>query len=230
MITLALFMIMSLAAPQDGMREERISDGLGLDIAAQYYLPPFGGAPTIVVVHDWGATMKRWEDVAPRFQSLGFGVILFNLRGHGIRHNPWYLFSDDQVRDLHRDVALVVDYAARLSPGSVFLIGEGLGANLAITVAAGNSSVRKVIALSPGLNYRGVVLHRELMEQVSSRVLLVASRDDTYAARCLREINGMLSEEPAATFYSNAGHGVWMLKRIPDAIPSMARWLNGEKR
>lgn len=225
-----VLLVLLAGAPQDGAREERISDGSGLDITARYYQPPFGGAPTIVIVHDWGARYQRWEDIAPRFQSLGFGVILFNLRGHGTRSNPWYLFTDDDVRDLKRDVSLVSDYAARLSPGMVYIIGEGLGANLAMAVAADNAAIRKVVALSPGLAYRGVYLSGEILAKVSGRVLLIASRDDTYSANCLREINAMLPEEPASTLYSNAGHGVWMLKRVPDAIPAIARWLGGEKR
>lgn len=207
-------------------RDYSATDDSGLSVPVRYYSPPYGGAPVIVVVHDWGGSIDRWEDVSAKLQKLGFGVVLFNLRGHDGSSIPYYRFSDVQIKDLQRDVALAVDFARKRAPGNIILMGAGLGANLALMVAAEDVEIGKIVALSPGLHYRGLMINGDMTEKLDGRVMLVASQEDSYSVFSIDIMARHFETAPEVKYYSNVGHGVWIIKRLPEALATVARWLS----
>lgn len=222
LLALSLFLA---PAPQD-VRDYTVG-AEGRTIAVRHYAAPYGGAPTVVIVHDWGSSMRRWEDIAAQMQHLGFSVVLFDLAGHGIEGN-YYLYTDEQVAGLGTDVATAVDFARRTAGGEVYLIGAGLGANLALEMAAADETIGKVVAISPGMYYRGVRLRREMGELLNGRVMLLSSQEDIYSTRSIELFRTIFENDPPVQFYNNAGHGVWIIKRVPEALGTIARWLSGE--
>jgi len=223
-VFLAALVVIAAASPQDNFSQHTITSDDGLALTLRHYPPQLGGAPTIVVVHDWGGSLERWVFIAERLQSHGFGVVLFNLRGHGGATSAYYFFTDEQVGRMRDDVALALAFARGRAGGALHLLGAGVGANLALCVAA-KEGVDRVVAVSPGLNYRGVAVEDAIKALDPESVLLVASQEDVYSIYSIRKLRRLMPKQPESRLLSNAGHGVWVLMRQPATIEMIARWL-----
>lgn len=224
-------LVLSLISPsQDVFAEYTISGASGEQIPVRYYSPPFSGAPIILVVHDWGESMENWQSMAANFRELGFGVLCFALPGHEVDDISKYYHDNNRIAGYLRTLSSVYNYA-RGRGSEVHLLGAGLGANLAMLFAAQTEVTGRVVAVSPGLNYRGLEIHPEVCSAIAGKLMLIASQEDTYSAYSIRTFRyafAQLPEEerPPAILYSNAGHGVWLLKRLPEAVVSVTRWLS----
>lgn len=207
-----------------GQFSSKAEDGAPVNL--HYYSQPYGGAPVIVVAHDWGGSFERWQDIAERFQKLGFGVILFNFRGHGDAEHPYYYFTDKQVENLGLDLKLAVRFAKDRSGGKVLLVGAGLGANLALQLAAQDESIKKVAAISPGLDYRGIQLDESMAKKLGKRVFFIASQEDSFSVHSIEIFSHYFESPPETKLYATGGHGVWILKRLPESLVTLARWLS----
>lgn len=222
--TIAALAALALATPQQNFTQHTISSEDGFTLPLRFYPPSAGGAPIVVIVHDWGGSLDRWVDIAERLQGHGFGVVLFNLRGHGGSTSAYYYFTDEQVAALREDVELALHFAYGRAGGAVHLLGAGLGANLAVAAAAVEGADR-IVALSPGIVYRGIDIREAIAELDPASLLLVASQEDVYSVRSIRELQHLTEVQPESRLLSNAGHGVWILLRQPASIEMIARWL-----
>jgi len=224
MLPVLLSLCMLLPQPQDKIRQEiAISEDGYTSLPVRYYTPPFAGAPMVVIVHDWGGTADNWSDTASFLQIIGYSVLLFDMRGHGGATTAYYYFKDSQVAGMLEDVRLALEFGRGKNPGTIHLIGAGLGANLALAAAAEDGNAGKVIAISPGLNYRGIRAGDALGDLDPEGVLLLASQEDVYSVHSIRELLRLYPVE--RKIYQSAGHGVWMLKRQPEIRQENADWL-----
>jgi alpha-beta hydrolase superfamily lysophospholipase len=125
------------------------SDGLGL--FACTWLPDGEMRAMLCLVHGLGEHCGRYLHVARRITAAGFGVLAFDLRGHGKSEGPrGYIPSYDALLD---DISLALKECAARSPAKPhFLYGHSLGGNLVLNYALRRKpDVRGVIATSPGL-------------------------------------------------------------------------------
>ena len=128
---------------------------------------------------------------------------------------------------MREDVILAIRFARERGGETTHILGAGLGANLALAVAAEDGGVSRVVAISPGLDYRGVTLDESLQKLPPERVLLVASLEDVYSVYSIRELVNPLPVKPETRMLNNAGHGVWILRRQEGIVDSIAAWLSG---
>lgn len=217
--------IFTAVIPQQQFSQHTAASEDGLTLPVRYYHPPAAGAPLIVVVHDWGSSLQNWEKISRQLQEYGFGVILFNVRGHGGASTAYYYLSDEQIGGMKMDVSLALAFARSRAGGAVHLLGTGLGANLAVAVAAEEGGVDKMVAISPGLNYRGIDIRGAVKELAQENLLMVASQEDVYSIYTIRELERELEGQSQSRLLNNAGHGVWILMRQPASIEMIARWL-----
>jgi predicted alpha/beta superfamily hydrolase len=59
-----------------------------------------------------------------------------------------------------------------------FLIGASIGANLSFQFLSENPQVKAIVLLSPGLNYRGVILENFKKEGLGEKIFVISSLDD----------------------------------------------------
>jgi pimeloyl-ACP methyl ester carboxylesterase len=218
---LSLALLMPL--PQEKFRQEIAVDEDGYSLPVKYYPPPFAGAPNIVIVHDWGGSSEDWTEIAEFLRTFGNGVVLFDLRGHGGSTTAYYYFTDAQVAGMVDDVILAVGFAREKGNGPVHILGADIGANLALVAAAQLGDVGKVIAVSPGLDYRGMEIAGALDKMPNDKVLLLASQEDVYSVYSIRELVRLYPVE--RRLYQNAGHGVWLLRRQREILQEIIDWL-----
>ena len=197
----------------------------GLLIRGTLLLPLTSGAdPGVILLHMLGDDRTVWGEVglAADLVAAGYAVLAVDMRGHGETGGAadWTLAADDLARVWDAFVALDSVDDARTA-----VIGASIGANMALRLGVDRPDIRAVVALSPGLDYRGVTT-AELPAAYGDRpLLLVASEDDAYAADSVRAL-----AESAATarveMYATAGHGTNMFAAAPELTPLIIGWLD----
>ena len=102
-------------------------------------------APTVVIVHGWGANMELMLPLARPFHDAGFRCLLFDARNHGSSsrdgHSSMPKFAEDA------EAALDWLNAAGLH-GPRILVGHSIGAAAALLAASRRRDVTGVIAIA----------------------------------------------------------------------------------
>ena len=117
------------------------SDGVHL---SGWYLPSHNGAAA-VLLHGSGETRTSVLDHAVVLARAGFGVLMFDARGHGRSGgdaNEFGWYGD-------RDARAAVNYLARRSDvhgGRIAAVGESMGGEEAIGAAASDTRIKAVVA------------------------------------------------------------------------------------
>jgi len=222
---LACLLAFAGAVANQDFSTHTVATGDFRQLSIRHFAPLDSSAPTIIIVHDWALPCDQWTDIAERLQGLGFGVLLFNLRGHGGSSTAYYFMNNAQIAQMHFDVEAAVSFARSRGGARVFILGAGLGANLAINQAITDGTIAKVVAVSPGLNYRGNRIDQAPEELEPDRLMLIASLEDVYSVYTVRQLQRRYAEPPRVHLYNNAGHGVWILKRLGSSVDTIASWL-----
>jgi pimeloyl-ACP methyl ester carboxylesterase len=136
-----------------------------LTIIGTYYPAPTTGSSAVILIHGLGRNRGDWNDLAKYLQKEGLNALSVDLRGHGESIDEdglgWRAFTAEDYKILLADLNAVLSFAGRnfnVKPGQTGLIGQGLGANLALQLAERNPQVAGVVLLSPALDYKGVKL------------------------------------------------------------------------
>jgi alpha-beta hydrolase superfamily lysophospholipase len=183
---------------------------------------PCGGAPRPVVVlaHQMCKDHREWGDWVTELGNRGIATLAIDLRGHGASktwkggatHDLCKEIDDDAAQPLYAgmvdDVAAAVTYArASLGAPKVAIVGSSIGANSALVVAARDPQVAAVVALSPGLDYRGI---KPEPSKIAAPHELLAADDDKRSAEAVRAFGGRVLPD--------GGHGNAMLAKHPEEL------------
>ena len=123
----------------------------GLDLYAQSWRPDNTPQAMICVVHGLGEHSGRYAHMATYMNNAQYGVVSFDLRGHGRSggtpgHSPSYQTLMGDITDFLRKIR--EEYPKTLC----FLYGHSLGGNLVLNYAMReNPKLAGLIASSPGL-------------------------------------------------------------------------------
>ena len=184
------------------------------------------GVNGVVLVHDKGRSAADFGWYADKLATNGFHVVAVDLRGHGGSKPPDVLTEADYPK-MTGDIAAAVAYLKTKGATKVALIGDKLGANLALVEAADDATVTNVIALSPGLNIAGVTVSAAVEKYGARPLLLIASTEDAYAVRTASLLEEKATGEKHYELLEAAGSGVKMLNKAPSLEPIMLTWLKG---
>jgi pimeloyl-ACP methyl ester carboxylesterase len=188
----AFFLCLALAAGAAAQREEQrvtlpTEDGWNLNAR---YLPAPAGSPTLVLIHAAKSDLTEWEPLFKPLARYGFGYLAMDLRGHGNSFvmpdgstTTWKAFSvdgqDNEYNKMMRDVEGAIAYLSThsVTGAQTVLVGDLLGANLAIKAAAIHPEISMVIAESPLLNANAVLSVNPLRAYGNRPILFVAGAD-----------------------------------------------------
>ncbi len=124
----------------------------GAELFARCWRPQTDVAGAICLIHGLGEHSGRYHEVAARYTQAGYGLLAFDLRGHGQSSGPrGHYPSFDAALD---DIGLLLQQAGQMWPGRPrVLYGHSLGGNLALNyvLRRGADGLSCVIATSPGL-------------------------------------------------------------------------------
>lgn len=204
------------------------------DYLSTSYYPPLGTeAPGVILVHGFARTHQVWDSIAVKLQSEGYSVIAFDLRGHGESagnnedSRGYQGFSLDTWLEMSKDIgiakeALIVDGN---NPGQIAIIGEELGASLALLYAMTDPEIAALVLLSPGLKYKGVE-SKGLVTRLSNRpLLLMTGEQDAYAASSARALHAEAPGYVELRTYPGSARGSDLLVSSPVARNDLLHWL-----
>ena len=208
LILLALALVLPASASAAQRVTFRTEDGIGL--VASWYEPSTRSGPAVILLHMLHRSRRDWDALASRLAAEGIGALAVDLRGHGESQGaagPDYAMLVRDVRAARRYLATRPDVVQ----GRIGLLGASLGANLAALAAAEDPGIASLALLSPSMDYRGLRIEAAMRKYGSRRALLVASGDDPYAMRTVRDLEkGAAGREVVRL--SGAGHGTTMLQ------------------
>jgi dienelactone hydrolase len=195
----------------------------GVTLAGTWYEAASRPAPAVVLVHMFHRSRRDWDSFAARLAADGIGALAFDLRGHGESQGAVGQELGPMVADV-RAARRFVASRSDVQPGRVGIAGASLGANLAALEAADDTGVASLALLSPSLDYRGLRIEAAIKKYGARPVLFVASDDDPYASRSVRDLVKAAGRGQQQLVLSQAGHGTVMLVQSPGFTESLVDW------
>jgi pimeloyl-ACP methyl ester carboxylesterase len=218
----------ALATSMGPVRAEMASERVtvrtddGLQLAATFYEAPARPAPALVYVHQLQKSRKDWDAVASQLAADGIAGLALDLRGHG--ESPG---SPQDYNGMVQDVRAARRFLAaraEVAPARLGIAGASLGATLGAIVAADEVSVVSLALLSPSIEYRGLRLDAAMKKYAARPALLVASDNDGYSARTVKELQKTGGGVREVLVLAHAGHGTAMLAGDPELGRRLLEW------
>ncbi|MDE2635559.1 MAG: alpha/beta fold hydrolase [Chloroflexota bacterium] len=187
--------------------------------------PATADAPVILLLHMLNSNRAAYAPLIPDLREAGYSILNIDLRGHGDSGGPrdWDLAIND--------VALGwIGWLAEndhLSESGLAIIGGSIGANVALISCAQAPVCRGAIALSPGLDYRGVKPESALVDGLADRAaLLVASQNDASSSAAIRQMFLNAKGDVTARLYRGRAHGTRLFDSEYDSVSALIlNWL-----
>lgn len=203
----------------------------GMTIAASYTAPRAQSRGAVLLLHMMPATKKSYAEFSRMLAYRGFASLSIDFRGHGdSQYGPdgYERFSDEDHQKKINDVEAGVAYleSKGFSANHVALVGASIGANFALQYAAAHPTIPAVVALSPGLNYRGVLTMPAIEGMPrSTRVYLAASSEDADSDATVEKLAERCLAKLSVKHFDGAGHGTTILDREPAFANELIDWI-----
>lgn len=195
------------------------------------FRPAEGKGPfaTVILLHDLGADHTAWSSLFQPINAAGWNALAIDLRGHGPGASENLRESvakqDPQtLTDMFQDVRAAYDWLAErdcVDRSRLALVGEGLGANVAIAYAAEDRSVDALFLIAPRADQPGLSTTQDMGRLASRRIEIITGPATRSAAETLARIAGgrptSVTPKPGATSLVD---GVSSLKTL---IPKFLR-------
>jgi alpha-beta hydrolase superfamily lysophospholipase len=195
----------------------------GVEIAGSWW--PAEGGRFALLLHMMPAAKESWEPWVPALDAAGYSALAIDLRGHGEStmggRLDYKAFSDKQQMDKRLDVEAAFAFlkGKGASEEDTAVIGASIGANLALRFLAEHPGANVAIALSPGLDYRGVTtLDAVGRLREGQSAVMVASDDDPASFDAVRRLSGVAPSRTVPVLKSGLGHGTNMGVNDPGLI------------
>lgn len=208
-----------------------------------WWIPSAAGSPfsryTVLFFHGQSGNLGDTVDALARLHAVGVNVFAFDYRGYGRSE----FVRPSEARWL-QDADWALDYliaTRHVNPGAIVLAGEGLGANLALEVAAAHSSLAGVVLDTPIDSPMNSVFSDARARPVPGRLLLRDRYDLDAPARDLRIsslwIEWLAQPEPGSPHHEPEAYQkvqahkmlVWLNSSDATGKPfedSLSRWLD----
>lgn len=173
-------------------------------------------ASVIIALHMLNSARGAYTPVIPDLLAAGYAVLNVDMRGHG---------ESGGTRDWEAAIADVADWidwidaGGNLGAGGLVIMGASIGANVAIISCAESAVCAGAIALSPGLDYRGVQPEAALVKGLADRgALLVAAGDDGSSSTAIRQMFLNAKGAVTARMYRGRAHGTRLFDSDYDSL------------
>lgn len=225
-VMLAVLTVLRTPHAIAGSQRVAIRTDDGISLAATWYEAGVR-APAVILVHMLHKSRRDWDAVAATLASQGIGALAIDLRGHGESSGSIPEGETAEYSVLLRDVIAARHYLSSrgdVQPGRVGIAGASIGANLAALEAAADPTIASIALLSPSTDYRGLRIEAAMKTYAKRPALLIASDDDAYASRSVKELQKAGTGIREALILNHAGHGTVMLGRDPDLARTLVDW------
>ena len=203
----------------------------GVTIVANYY-PNKSAKFAGILVHMRPKTKESFDDLAKFLQKQGYALLAIDLRGHGestesVRGKLDYnKFSEEEEKESINDLIAGSLFLEKegYPKDKQFLIGASIGANLSFQFLSENPQVKAIVLLSPGLNYRGVILENFRKEGLGEKIFVISALHDEPAYTAGRNLKYWYPDLNYLELPSG-GHGTNLFNSYPDLYEKILFWL-----
>ncbi len=194
LISLVILVAGCVSNPMKGKYEHGFMDVNGTRIA---YIYRPASTKAILFLHQMNGRKEDWLGLMEKLPN--FTVMAIDLRGHGESGGNWRKFSEADFLGMIDDERAAEEFLRQRNRTVYAVVGASIGANLALL-----SDAPKVVALSPGLNYHGIVPH-------ARQALIIVGRGDSYAYQSSLRLGNPMVEKCSC-------HGTALLPLAEDII------------
>lgn len=190
------------------------------------------GSPSILLIHMMPSNRKSYIGFAEKLFEKKIGVLAIDLRGHGeSEQGPegYKTFSDEQHQSSKSDIKAALKFQEEEGHSPMFICGASIGANLALQ-ALTEENIKKVILLSPGINYKGIKI-LDLVNKVPKEksVFILACKDDLRnlgsADEQALKIYEALNCNKKIKIFDTGGHGTNIIESHPEIMDELINWI-----
>jgi uncharacterized protein len=142
-----------IGAPSSPHESFQVQTADGLTLRGWKWVPP-NAVATVILVHGKDINRQHLSAFVPLLLNEGFAVYLYDQRAHGQSDGRYTTFGKNEVGDLKR----IIDFTAA---NEVFLIGESLGAAVALQTAASEPRVKAVASAAAFADLRSLVVQKK---------------------------------------------------------------------
>ena len=193
------------------------------------------GRPLVILLHMLGKTRQDWAPLVSVLQRANFSVLTLDWRGHGESTNQngqrinFKTFTDSDWAKLPDDLNLVIFKVKQMPEfknAKLALVGASIGANTAAIIGARDKSVKAMVLLSPGDNYKSLVPSFYINKN-DPATFIVACDDDSYSAQSCRNL-ARIKDGTKLEIYPSGGHGTDIFNTHNSLIEEISQWLKQE--
>jgi pimeloyl-ACP methyl ester carboxylesterase len=160
----------------------------GVLIVGTYYSPSSShqtSPKAVILLHMLGRNRNDWNAFASTL-SNSFAVLSIDLRGHGESINQegktisFQSFTPTDFNRMVLDVKAAKHFLVtqkNILPNNIAIVGASIGANIGLKYAASDPSIKAVVLLSPGLDYKGVMSTDSIRQYTNPIYIATGGRD-----------------------------------------------------
>ncbi|HZX20661.1 MAG TPA: alpha/beta fold hydrolase [archaeon] len=169
----------------------------------------------VLMMHILNSNKSAYDHFAQKLNDANYTTLAIDLRGHGesLDQNGvkrrWDSFSDQDFRDMVIDAFAAKRFLEQNGFKLKYVVGASIGANTALNFSAEEPSIKKIVLLSPGLEYKGITT-QDSAKITGAEVLIVASDEDAYSFGSSKNLDTLIANSEFIGL-RNAGHGTMML-------------------
>jgi len=182
----------------------------------------------VILVHQMRKSKESYDNFAPKLVKEGFNALAIDMRGHGQSWGDRAQFSDAEYGNIILDIKAAVKFLKSKNPDmKINLVGASISANNVLKYAQ-IENVVSIIALSPGLDYHGVMPEESVKNNSASPTLFVATDGDTYSRDSVQKL---FSDSPLSVegkemiIYDNNAHGTDIFDTNAELMNKIIEWL-----
>ena len=204
----------------------------GVKIVGNYYLGT-NQEVAFILVHMRPKTKESWDELAKFLQQKGYSSLAIDLRGHGESVESvkgildYQKMSENEERESILDLEAASLFLTKEGFGKnrQILIGASIGANLSFEMMSIYPEILAAVLLSPGDNYRGIILENYKDKVDGQKILTIVAKDDLKQA--LNAVDLIKSWYPTTTVWvlEKGGHGTDILVKNPELLDKIYFWL-----
>jgi alpha-beta hydrolase superfamily lysophospholipase len=185
-------------------------------------------APGLLLLHMLGRDRHTFDSLLEPLRAAGFALFAIDFRGHGESTvGPagtlnWEDFKEKEWQTIANDVEAAVETLKKrrgVDPESLAIVGASVGANAALIAGAADPSIKSLVLLSPGLDYRGI--KTSAISNVGAPTMIISATGDSYSFDSSKTLATALAR---ATLVEEKGdaHGTNMFVANPALVQRIA--------
>src|SRR5688572_2686692 len=181
--------------------------------------------PAVLLMHETDGTRQNWWPMLPALVEAGYRVVNVDLRGSG--ESEGQLDWNAAVGDVQTWLDWMRSQPS-IRPDQIAIMGSSIGGNLALIGCANDGACVTAVALSPGLDYQGLMPEQFLIDNMATRsALLITSRGDGRSNEAVREFVQTATGDVGARIYMGSDHGTTLFNAYNDDLASLILyWLD----